>query len=86
MEVRGGKFLVRNGDGDFEEVELRDCPFCGKRPVLGLSSAPDYVDEEGNYRNGEYYIKVKCDCGVQTALYKKSAMAIQAWNNRTVQQ
>ena len=57
-----------------QEVELKDCPFCGVAPMPDVLQDPD---DEG----GLYYVRCEI-CGAQGARGRNEREAMKLWNKR----
>lgn len=52
-------------------VELKPCPFCGKRPIVHRSLFSE-----------KYRIRCENGCGAETAPFSTKEKAIEVWNTR----
>ena len=59
--------------GDYQDVQLRPCPFCGR--------SGEYISIDGAGLLGHKYT-VSCDCGANIGLRTSKEQAVRDWNRR----
>lgn len=58
-----------------KEIELKPCPFCGRRDSVMI--------EEHNYGNGDFGFFVICEwCGSRSGICPSINDSMEAWNTR----